>query len=81
MSLKLDGEGDSAEDTSLTEPDLSKCGINYCPAVSAPGNETADEADNFSATNYQLYILAGVFLACSICSAVTVALFVDPLSK
>ena len=37
--------------------------------------------DNFSASSTQLYILAGVYLACSILSAVVVAVFVDPLSK
>ena len=43
--------------------------------------EIDPEEDNFSATSYQLYILAGVYLACSILSAVVLALFVDPLSK
>ena len=37
--------------------------------------------DNFSASSTQLYILAGVYLACSILSAIVVAVFVDPLSK
>jgi len=67
-------------------PDFSKCGINYCPAPAAvvngtdEGQEIEDE-DNFSASNYQLFILAGAYLACSIMAAVVVALFVDPLSK
>jgi hypothetical protein len=82
LGLKENGNG-----TELKEvvPDLSKCGINYCPAVSvetnSTGEEETDEDSNFSASRYQLFILAGVYLACSILSAVVVALFVDPLSK
>ena len=47
--------------------------------ITDEGEEIED--DNFSASRYQLFILAGVYLACSILSAVVVALFVDPLSK
>ena len=69
--------------------DLSRCGINYCPLLESvdesPQNQSLvdeqDNVDNFSATSNQLYTLAGVYLACSILSAVVVALFVDPLSK
>jgi len=82
LSLKVGGENVTEL---VSVPDLSKCGINYCPAPAAiVSNDTEQEIedeDNFSASRYQLYILAGVFLACSIASAVVVALFVDPLSK
>ena len=78
-------KGENATDIVHT-PDLSKCGINYCPAPAAVVNETVEEQeieeeDNFSASRYQLFILAGVYLACSILSAVVVAIFVEPLSK
>jgi len=81
--LGLKGEN---ETETVHTPDLSKCGINYCPAPAAVVNETVEEQeieeeDNFSASRYQLFILAGVYLACSILSAVVVALFVDPLSR
>ena len=67
------------------EQDFSKCGVNYCPAPPAiktdlPANEEVNE-DNFSITKQQRYILAGVYLICSVLSAVIVALFVDPLSR
>jgi len=67
------------------DEDFSKCGVNYCPAP--PANQTnlieGEEVneDKFSVTKQQRYILAGVYLICSVLSAVIVALFVDPLSK
>ena len=83
LVLGLEEGGDNATEVDNV-PDLSKCGVNYCPAVDNPNvnkTEIDHEEDNFSATSYQLYILAGVYLACSILSAVVLALFVDPLSK
>ena len=83
LVLGLEEGGDNATEVDSV-PDLSKCGVNYCPAVDNPDvnkTEIDPEEDNFSATSYQLYILAGVYLACSILSAVVLALFVDPLSK
>ena len=83
LVLGLKEDGDNATEIDSI-PDLSKCGVNYCPAVDNPDvnkTEIDPEEDNFSATSYQLYILAGVYLACSILSAVVLALFVDPLSK
>lgn len=66
--------------------DLSKCGLNYCPwtnTTSAESEEAKESSadDNFSASKEQLYILAGVYLFCSILSAFVVAFLVDPLSK
>ena len=79
------GHDKNGNSTEVPQVDLGTCGVNYCPAEpEAPKNETLVEApkeDNFSASTAQLYVLAGVYLACSILSAVTVALFVDPLSK
>ena len=73
--------GDGENET-VSTPDLTKCGINYCPAPAANNtDEDIENEDNFGASRYQLFILAGVYLACSILSAVVVALFVDPLSK
>ena len=83
----MSDEGDNS--TKVFDPDLSKCGVNYCPAaVTAPSVAEiaeevveAPEVDNFSASQKQLYIIAGVYLACSLASAVTVALFVTPLTQ
>ena len=75
----------SSDNSKKNETDLSTCGINYCPA--APKNESEESEseesgdDNFSATPIQLYILAGVYLACSLAAALTVALFVTPLTE
>ena len=85
LVLSLVNNGNGTDTTEVPQVDLGTCGVNYCPAVpEEPKNETLVEApkeDNFSTSTTQLYVLAGVYLACSILSAVTVALFVDPLSK
>ena len=60
--------------------DYSSCGVNYCPA-DPNKNETKKNDDNFSITLEQRYILAGVYLICSVLSAIIVCLFVDPLSR
>lgn len=79
--------GKNATASEITEEALAKCGLNYCPAVpQPPKNETVSEAeetveDNFKTSLTQIYTLAGVYLVCSVVSAVVVALFVDPLSK
>ena len=78
--MGLEEGGDNATEVDSV-PDLSKCGVNYCPAVENPDinkTEIDPEEDNFSATSYQLYILAGVYLACSILSAVVLALLLTP---
>ena len=67
--------------------DYSKCGVNYCPAPATEETsknlteEEADKADNFSISKQKLYVLAGVYLACSVLSAIVVSLAVDPLSR
>merc|ERR1711936_1096524 len=68
LGLKEDGAN---ETEIVSAPDLSKCGIHYCPAPAVVANDTdegpeIEDEDNFSASRYQLFILAGVYLACSI---------------
>jgi hypothetical protein len=45
----------------------------------------ADEAetghDNFKTATWKIYIIAGIYLACSISAAILIALFVDPLDR
>ncbi len=62
------------------DKDFGCCGVNYCPGNTCK-NETKKDDDNFSITPQQRYILAGVYLVCSILSAIIVCLFVDPLSR
>ena len=81
--------GSSKPSDSSADVDLSVCGINYCPAVPEPANKSAEAAeaaedpnsDNFSAAKSDIYKYAAVCLACSILSAIIVAVLVDPLSK
>jgi len=67
--------------------DYGHCGVNYCPAPVTEETsknsteEEADNADNFSISKEKLYLLAGVYLACSVLSAIVVTLAVDPLSR
>ena len=72
--------GTESEDT-----DFSQCGVNYCPATTpkddTPKPENKTETDNFTITIQQRYILAGVYLICSVLSAIIVSIFVDPLSR
>ena len=62
------------------DDDFSSCGVNYLPGHTNK-NETKKNDDNFSITLEQRYILAGVYIICSILSAILVSIFVDPLSR
>lgn len=67
------------------DADFSKCGVNYCPVTTpkddTPKPENTTETDNFTISIQQRYILAGVYLICSVLSAIIVSIFVDPLSR
>ena len=80
----------------LNATDLLVCGSAFCPAqfVSSEDNETdlewsssnrteynLEEMDNFRTEEEQIYLLAGIYLACSICAALIIAVFVDPISR
>ena len=82
----------SQDPTVISKEELAYCGTNYCPGGGPPKptlNETIDAAaaaaadldDNFSTSKSSLYTLAGIYLACSLLSAIVVALFVDPLGR
>jgi hypothetical protein len=74
--------------TSLTDEEMLQCGSSYCPAQLGGGeNVTAENAtaevpnENFETDINLIYIISGIFLACSLSAALTIALFVDPLTK
>ena len=77
------------EPKEISKDELGKCGVNYCPASPPPPSNTTltseeanlPEDDNFTTSKSNLYLLAGVYLVCSLVSAIVVALFVDPLSR
>jgi hypothetical protein len=81
------------ESLSLNETDLLLCGSAYCPAqiVSGTGEEpetaanssssSSLELESFSTDRERIYVLAGIYLGCSICAALIIALFVDPISR
>merc|ERR1711892_1236114 len=80
--------------TELSDAAMARCGSAYCPAQLAVSsnitsepttgvNETAGHAenDNFKTDITKIYIIAGIYLACSFSVAVIIALFVDPLTR
>jgi hypothetical protein len=78
---------------SLNESDLLVCGSAYCPAqiVSTEeveeeddldsGNMTSMEPDHFNTSMNRIYVLAAIYLGCSIFAALIIAIFVDPISR
>ncbi len=84
------------ESLSLNETDLLLCGSAYCPAQIVSGTEEETETvanfsstslssslelESFSTDRERIYVLAGIYLGCSICAALIIALFVDPISR
>ncbi len=67
------------------------CGSAYCPAqlvsqlpeddLNLTSSSSLVENDNFRIEPRQIYMLAGIYLGCSICAAVIIAVFVDPISR
>ena len=75
---------------------MAKCGSGYCPAQlgsSSNITETSEptssvtpspeiiDNDNFKTDITKIYIIAGIYLACSISAALIIAFFVDPLTR
>ena len=75
---------------------MAKCGSAYCPAqlVSSSNiTETPEptssvtaspediENENFKTDISKIYIIAGIYLACSIMAALIIVFFVDPLTR
>jgi hypothetical protein len=65
-------------DESLIAPILN--GLNTTLAAQAD-LEAEVPNENFKTDINKIYIMAGIYLACSISAAVLIALFVDPLSR
>ena len=76
----------------MSDADMAKCGSSYCPAhfISASNiTETAEpsessddiENENFKTDITKIYIIAGIYLVCSISAALIIAFFVDPLTR
>jgi hypothetical protein len=40
-----------------------------------------EELENFKTDEERIYVLAGIYLGCSICAALIIAFFVDPISR
>jgi len=64
------------------------CGVQYCPdywggkfAYKEAEKDQCPKEENKEQDILRLYLLAGIFLACSVAAAAIVAFLVDPLSK
>ena len=78
----------------LSDVDMLRCGSAYCPAqiisssniTDTPSNDATEEMDDIENDNFKtditkIYIIAGIYLFCSISSALIIAFFVDPLTR
>lgn len=70
-------------DTSpLTDEDIITCGSSFCPGqTSSPSKNETDTNNNFQTDITKIYIIAGIYLACSLAAAIIIAIFVDPLTR
>jgi len=60
------------------------CGANYCPdtlKADDNANDTDSGDDNFKTSQSSIYTLAGIYLTCSLCAALILAIFLDPLTR
>ena len=78
------GGSDNATIVEITDDDIAHCGSSFCPGWSPV--QASDEAedkpvDNFQTDLTKIYILAGIFLGCSLSAAAIIAVFVDPLTR
>ena len=83
------GIGRNATEADIEEMSFSKCGVNFCPSSlentkSTLENFTDDtsgvEEENFKTTRTQIYVLAGIYLFCSLAAPLILAVFLDPLN-
>ena len=84
------GIGRNATEADIEEMSFSKCGVNFCPSYSLENTEntlenfTEDtsgvEEENFKTTRTQIYVLAGIYLFCSLAAPLILAVFLDPLN-
>ena len=78
----------------LTDADMMSCGSAYCPAqILSADNTTHDSTDdaadnqdhlkndNFKTDFRKIHIITGIYLVCSIVSALIIAFLVDPLTR
>jgi hypothetical protein len=85
VSVLSSGQEEYSE---VSDVDIAiNCGSFYCPAQLASTSEMANmtdmdiEIDNFETDITKIYIIAGIFLACSIMASLIIAFFVDPLTR
>ena len=73
--------GDSVTYSELSDCEMSRCGAAFCPAQLADSDTPATSNKNFQTDITKIYIIAGIYLACSIMAAFIIAFFVDPLTR
>merc|ERR1711892_499472 len=87
ISTTVLSSGSTEVHADLSDADMALCGSAYCPAqlisetVEAATTTDDLENDNFKTDITKIYIIAGIYLFCSISSALIIAFFVDPLTR
>ncbi|XP_066987251.1 LOW QUALITY PROTEIN: protein unc-93 homolog A-like [Macrobrachium rosenbergii] len=67
---------------SIDEEAISKCGFYFCIAETSPEANTNVTSDALeTGPLWQIYTMAGIYLACALASALVIAIFLDPLSR
>jgi hypothetical protein len=93
ISTSVLSSGQQENYTELDTAAMARCGSAYCPAqlavssniTSEPTSSVTEKPDvennNFKTDITKIYIIAGIYLACSFSAALIIALFVDPLTR
>jgi len=72
---------ESTPETVEDETSLATSALNLTNILEELEKENASASDNFKTDISLIYMIAGIYLACSISAAVLLAVFVDPLSR
>ena len=72
----------------ISQSTNNQCGVNFCQPASAMAKEDSNNTvtsvsvdENFKTTDTQIYVLAGIYLGCSLLGPILIAVFVDPISR
>ena len=60
---------------------MPNCGASFCPAQLLVDHNKTTANKNFETDITRIYVMAGIYLACSITAAILIACFVDPLKR
>ena len=71
----------SRSNSKLSVDEIPNCGASFCPAQLLVDHNKTTANKNFETDITRIYLMAGIYLACSITAAILIACFVDPLKR